>query len=77
MMEDEQSGEMARAGVVATRLLADITPFADEMLAYLAERIPEAVVDDERGELLGLGLFGQRTPSGAIAEASAASLVAR
>lgn len=54
MMEDEQSGEMAGAGVVATRLLSDITPFADEMLAYLAERIPEAVVDDElRGLTLG------------------------
>ncbi|MCZ4548559.1 PucR family transcriptional regulator [Gordonia rubripertincta] len=53
-MEDEQSREMARAGVVATRLLADITPFADEMLDYLSERIPEAVADDEiRGLTLG------------------------
>ncbi|ORM38224.1 helix-turn-helix domain-containing protein [Williamsia sp. 1135] len=53
-MEDEQSGEMTGAGAVATRLLADITPFADEMLDYSAERIPEAVVDDEmRGLTLG------------------------
>ncbi|MDF2560352.1 MAG: hypothetical protein K0R99_1798, partial [Microbacterium sp.] len=40
-------------------------------------RVLRAEVDDERRTLLGLGLFGQRTPSGAGVEASAASLVAR
>lgn len=53
-MDDERSRDLVGAGVVAARLLDDITPFADEMLAYLAERIPEAVVDDEmRGLTLG------------------------
>lgn len=53
-MDDERSRDLVSAGVVAARLLDDIRPFADEMLAYLAERMPEAVVDDEmRGLTLG------------------------
>lgn len=40
-------------------------------------RVLRAEVDDERGALLGLGLFGHRTPSVAGAGAEAASLEAR